>query len=184
MPYDGGKFGPARVVVAHDRDIHFYPSWSPDGKWLVFVSAPAAGPRAQSYDNAQARLRLVAAAGGPVYELARATQGTGNTSSWPKFTPFSQLGGQLLFVTFSSKADYGFVVRGRTTPQLWLAAIDLRRLAGGDPSWAPVWLPFQEPDQNNHLPFWTEALGCTEDADCGPGATCKNSGCLPDRVIE
>jgi hypothetical protein len=183
MPFNGGKFGPARVVVAHDRDIHFYPSWSPDGKWLVFVSAPA-GDHAQSYNNAQARLRLVAAGGGPVYELGRATQGTGHTSSWPKFTPFSQLGGQLLFVAFSSKIDYGFVVRGGTTPQLWLAAIDLRRLAGGDPSWAPVWLPFQEPDQNNHLPFWTEALGCAEDADCGPGATCKSMGCVPDRVIE
>jgi hypothetical protein len=119
-----------------------------------------------------------------VYELGRATQGAGNTVSWPKFTPFSQLGGQLLFVTYSSNADYGFVVRGKSTPQLWMAAIDLRRLAAGDPSWAPVWLPFQEPDQNNHLPFWTEALGCAGDADCGEGASCKGGSCAPNVVIE
>jgi len=184
MPFADGRFGPARVLVGHDRDIHFYPSWSPDGKWIVFVSAPATGARPQSYNNPLARLRLVAATGGPVYELGRATQGIGNTSSWPKFTPFSQLGGQLLFVAFSSKIDYGFVVRGKTTPQLWLAAVDLRRLGMGDPSWAPVWLPFQEPDQNNHLPFWTEALGCREDAECGAGARCRDGGCVPDRVIE
>lgn len=183
LPVRGGQPGPARVLVAHDRDIHFYPSWSPDGKWIVFVSAPA-GSGAKSYDNPQARLRLVAASGGTIHELGRATQGPGNTSSWPKFTPFSQLGGQLLFVAFSSKIDYGFVVRGKSTPQLWLAAIDLRRLGQGDPSWAPVWLPFQEPDQNNHLPFWTEALGCREDADCGAGARCQMGGCVPERVIE
>jgi hypothetical protein len=42
--------------------------------------------------------------------------------------------------------------------QLWFAAIDLRRLTEGDPSWAPIWLPFQSVDQSNHLPYWTEVV--------------------------
>jgi hypothetical protein len=196
MPYNDGQFGPARVVVPLDREMHFYPTWSPDGRWLVFCSAPStgittlSGSTANTYDNRQARLRLVAATGGRVYELGRATGGPGTTASWPKFTPFSQLGGQLLFVAFSSKADYGFLKRDADIPQLWMAAIDLRRLSGLapdsdpsiepsiDPSWAPVWLPFQEVDQNNHLPFWTEALGCVEDKECGPGATCRARACI------
>jgi hypothetical protein len=186
LPVAGDKIGPARLIVTHDQDIDYYPSFSPDGKWIVFSSAAATTKMtaAQTYNNAAARLRLVAATGGKIYELGRATQGAGNTASWPKFTPFSQLDGQLLFVTFSSKIDYGSLVRGQTTPQLWLAAIDLRRLPEGDPSWAPVWLPFQEPNQNNHLPFWTEALGCAQDSDCGEGATCKNAGCVPNQIIE
>jgi len=73
-------------------------------------------------------------------------------------------------------------MRGKARPQLWLAAVDLRRLGEGDPSWAPVWLPFQEVSQNNHLPFWTEALGCTQNAECGEGATCKDRSCVPNYI--
>jgi hypothetical protein len=196
MPYNDGRFGPARVIVPLDREMHFYPTWSPDGQWLVFCSAPAtggttlSGSTANTYDNPQARLRLVAATGGRIYELGRASGGPGTTASWPKFTPFSQLDGQLLFVAFSSKADYGFLKRDAKIPQLWMAAIDLRRLSGptpdldpsSDPSWAPVWLPFQEVDQNNHLPFWTEALGCIQDTECGPGATCRDRACVATSI--
>jgi hypothetical protein len=192
MPYNDGQFGPARVIVPLDREMHFYPTWSPDGQWLVFCSAPAVGvstllgSTADTYDNPQARLRMVAATGGRIYELGRATGGRGTTASWPKFTPFSQLGGQLLFVAFSSKADYGFLKRDAKIPQLWMAAIDLRRLSGptpdSDPSWAPVWLPFQEVNQNNHLPFWTETLGCVQDSECGPGATCRDRACIATTI--
>jgi hypothetical protein len=184
LPYNEGRFGPATVLVRRDRDIHYYPSWSPDGRWIVFCSAPAAAAAGRTYDNPQSRLRLIAASGGPIYDLGLATQGLGTTASWPKFSPFSQLDGALLFIGFSSRIDYGFLKRNVNIPQLWLAAIDLRRLGSGDPSWAPVWLPFQEVDQNNHLPFWTESLGCIKDTDCGEGAVCKDGACVPRVVID
>lgn len=196
LPYLGDDFGPAKVIVPAGADYHFYPSWSPDGKWIAFASAPvglggggsAATDGDSTYNTPNARLRLVAAVGGPVYDLVRATQTVGATSTWPKFTPFVQAGGDVMFLTFNSKMDYGFLMRGDSyglglRPQLWLAAIDLRQLPAGDPSSAPVWLPFQDVTQANHLPYWTEALGCMTGTapggtgGCPEGETCVEGAC-------
>src|SRR4030095_13287520 len=89
LPYNGGQFGPARVIVPGGTDFHFYPTFSPDGKWVAFASAPGSAT-GSGYNQGQARLRLVSRDGGQVYELARATQGVGHTSTWPKFAPFIQ----------------------------------------------------------------------------------------------
>jgi hypothetical protein len=170
---------------------HYYPSWSPDGRWLVV----AASPRGTSaYAAPAARLRLVSAEidaqtcpSASCYELARASQGTAVASTWPKLSPFSQANDQLLFVTFSSKIDYGFALinsgsTGARRAQLWMAAIDLRNVApGGDPSLPPYWLPFQDITETNHLPFWTELVACTNDglsyAGCGLGEVCDRGAC-------
>jgi hypothetical protein len=184
IPITADTFGAAEVIVPDGADFNFYPSWSPDGKWIVFASAPA-GQGLKSYDQALARLRLVARSGGTVYELGRATQGAGHTSSWPKFAPFSQAGGSVFFITFNSKIDYGLMLPNSRAPapvpQLWMAAIDLRRLPD-DPSFAPLWLPFQDVTENNHLGFWTEHVGCRVDANgvsigCDDGQACIEGAC-------
>ncbi len=154
----------------------------------MFTSAaqtPVSPPFLGTYDNLFGRLRLIAASGGPIYAPRAASQKENTTTSWPKFSPFTQLGGQLLFIGFSSKADYGFLLRNSVAAnsQLWLAAIDLRKLATGDPSWAPIWLPFQEVTQSNHLPYWTEAIQCLGPADCGQDGVCKDGKCQPTIVI-
>lgn len=177
VPFDAAhdSFGQAKIIVPLSTDFSFYPSFSPDGKWVVFASAPASADLI-SYNQKQARLRLVSSDGGKVYELGRATQGVGNASTWPKFSPFMQDDGNVLFITFNSKIDYGATLKNsklmdQAKPQLWMAGIDLRNLASGDPSWAPVWLPFQAVDQNNHLGYWTEVV------------TCKVGGCGSDELV-
>jgi hypothetical protein len=189
LPYNGGQFGPAKVIVPAGTDFHFYPSFSPDGKWVVFASAPiSTAAMGYSYNQAQARLRLVSRDGGQVYDLGRATQGVGHTSTWPKFAPFVQDDGQTLFVTFNSKIDYGFVLKNsalppaQTHPQLWFSAIDLRKLGSGDPSYAPIWLPFQEITQNNHLGYWTEVITCVQSSGAGCDTNeqaCVGGNCVP-----
>jgi hypothetical protein len=168
--------GAPEVIVPFAPDNNFYPTWSPDGRWIAFASAPANGSRA-SYDQQDARIRLVAREGGAAVDLTRATQRVGATSTMPKFAPFMQDDGNVMFITTNSKLDYGAILKNsprthdQQKPQLWMAAIDLRRVNTGDPSWAPVWLPFQDITQTNHLGYWTEVL------------TCKQGGCGGEDVV-
>jgi len=192
-PATGRATGLRHVVVTNTADglFHFYPSWSPDEHWLVMAAAPVG---TSAYTATTARLRLASAdidnqtcPGATCYELARASQGTSVSSTWPKLSPFSQSNDQVLFVTFSSKIDYGFALvntgpSGVHRAQLWMAAIDLRAVEpGGDPSLPPFWLPFQDITETNHLPFWTAQVACTTDgvayAGCGADEICDHGAC-------
>jgi hypothetical protein len=200
MPYNDGQFGMATEVVPFvtQSEYHFYPAWSPDSQWIVFATGkfPGSSPTAanngvdtsgkcMSYDQDSARLRLVKAAGGAPFELSAATHAMNKTSTWPKFAPFIQGGGNLVFITFSSKFAYGFVVPDGARPQLWMSAIDLNKANAeggiGDPSYPPFWLPFQDPTQNNHEGIWTNDVACNGNGngDCPPEFTCENGMCVP-----
>jgi hypothetical protein len=208
LPWDGTSFGQATVVVpsTHNVEYHLYPSWSPDSRWIVFATSgfPGHSPSAQanlylttpilnfamSYDQDTARLRLVSAAGGTPIELAAATHLMNKTSTWPKFAPFLQANpaGQadsLAFLTFSSKFDYGFVVTGGAIPQLWMAGLDLAKAqaGGGDPSYPPFWLPFQDPTEANHSGIWSGKLVCDGDGDCPQGYVCRDHACVPAPIM-
>ncbi|HTM46999.1 MAG TPA: hypothetical protein VL137_18710 [Polyangiaceae bacterium] len=184
IPLHDDQFGPAQVIVNTPNEVHFYPSWSPDEKWIVFASAPLFSV---SYDQPSARLRVVHADGGDITELSNATQGIGNTSSLPKFAPFVQPDGSMFF-TFNSKIDYGYLLENSARPdpserlpQLWLSLFQPTRVGHGDPSSAPVWLPFQQVDQRNHLGLWTERVSCGNESQqvsvCGSGEICIDSTC-------
>jgi hypothetical protein len=196
MPFNNGSFGQANAVVPSValQEYNFYPSWSPDSQWIVFATGtyPGNSPTAaangvnttnkcMSYDQDTARLRMVSAAGGKPIELTAATHAANRTSSWPKFAPFVQANGSLVFITFSAKFAYGFVVPDKARPQIWMSAIDLGRAAQGaaDPSYPPFWLPFQDPTQNNHETIWTEEVACNSDGDCPAEFICEMNACVP-----
>ncbi len=189
-------FSAPRVLVAGtELEFHFYPTWSPDGAYVAFASAPREldeqGAQRKSYDQKRARLRLVARAGGPVIELGNATHAADSWSTFPKFAPFAaEEQGGLMFLTFNSKIDYGLVLQnsamasdaGRLA-QLWMSAIDVARLPA-DPSSPPLWLPFQDATQSSHLGFWTSDVKCRTDVGggtgCDVGQVCEDAVC---RVI-
>jgi hypothetical protein len=179
VPWDGAQLGPAHTLVAGDTtQLHFHPAWSPDGAWIAFASAPLPG---SSYDNRQARLRLVPSGGGAPIDLDRAGHGSG--ASWPRFAPASHAGGKVFYLSFDSRLDYGYFARNSVDPkgghpQLWLSSIDLRRLPG-DPSSPPLWLPFQNPTVANVLGAWTERLACGPPSPCGEGTRCESGRCVP-----
>jgi hypothetical protein len=65
-----------------------------------------------------------------------------------------------------------------------MSAVDLTKAAAGqEPSTAPIWLPYQETTQDNHIPYWSEGVGCNSNVDsagCGEDEYCNDNGyCVP-----
>lgn len=186
-------FGSVTEIVPEEPGTaHYYPTWSPDGEWIAFVSGPG-GPADvdKSYYQPESRLRLVRRSGGPVYEMKNATGRGDQTATWPKFAPFQQCpdasdscasGERIFFLTFSSRRDFGLRLTSAdgasAVSQLWLSAVDLRRLQGdaADPSLPPLWLPYQSTETPNHLGFWTEALRCNDRLPCDRYDRCDEDG--------
>ena len=186
---DGGApAGPPQVIVSAKagEEYHFYPSWTPDSRWIIFNTGrvPCGSPRGgpcNSYDARNTRLRLVRATPGSTpIELANATRGAGLSTNWPRVAPFTQDAGKLIFFTFSSRGSYGFAER--KAPQIWMAAVDLDRAEhqpGQDPSYPPFWLPFQKGGENNHLATWTNRELCASANECPPSFACVSHQCVP-----
>ena len=187
MPFDGaatpptwGTEMPLVTAGATDFENNFHPSFSPDDQWVVFTRSqclagddPAAGDInanvCDSYNDTTARTWIVNAAGGTPIELATANGAGRNIVSWPKWAPFrgTYKGGQVLWVTVASARDYGLRALhtrdAQDNPagvtQLWLVGIDVTKAAAGkDPSFAPVWLPFQDVQSSNHIGQWTTKI--------------------------
>jgi hypothetical protein len=222
MPWDGTakKLGAAVPLVksaaGSEGSNHFYPTWSPDGKWIAFVSARPALPGEttpqSSYDAKDSVLRMIPSdlAGAPYecpgpkcveltnatrYTWATAMMAAGRGSTFPKFTPFAQGANKdLFFISYSSRINYGFT-QSPDLHQLWMAAIDMSVVASGavddagspaDPSYAPLWVPYQATTEKNVEPYWTEVLSCSIDPKggcqgCVGGEDCKideNNDCF------
>lgn len=179
------KFGAPQIIVpGTDDTFHFYPTWSPDSKYIAFASAPReldenGNPR-KSYDQKKARLRLVRVADREVFELSRATRAIDTWSTYPKFAPDADEESGKMFLTFNSKMSYGLIVDNDSLPddkrlaQLWMSVIDVEKLPN-DPSGAPIWLPFQDATQPSHLGIWTSDVKCRTDLgarSCDFGQEC------------
>jgi Tol biopolymer transport system component len=82
----GGTWTAASALVIANNDNNYYPSYSPDGQWVVFnrasVGTTASGDAKSSYDALDATPWVVSSAGGvPPIALKRATSQYGD--SWP-----------------------------------------------------------------------------------------------------
>jgi hypothetical protein len=163
---------------------NFYPSVSNDSKLVVFnQSTCGADPdvnRSDSntlygnqscdgYDDNSSTVWIVNPTGGNPVKLDNANGPAGSGNSWPRFSPDKgNFRGELIYwIAFSSRRPYGSQVNYNLTPlatkpQLWIAAVRTGENIVGDPSWAPVWLPTQNPKQTvpqgNHVPQWVKVI--------------------------
>jgi hypothetical protein len=182
---DGAKMtSTARLLVPRaDGITSYYPSISDDDQLVVFNQSRCDGPAntpgnwgagpCDGYNDISATLNLISTAGGAPVALTRANGGAApdTTNSWPRWSPDHGTfrGKRLYWVAFSSRRTYGLSLLGSSTdttkPQLWFAAVAVDQ--GGsapttDPSFAPVWLPGQNPvvatPRGNHTPVWTSKV--------------------------
>jgi len=153
------SFGPEQMLVS-DTNNNFYPSFSPDGQYVLFNRAPSGS----AYNNGNATLWVVKADGSaPAVQLGAANSSMGLTNSWGRWAPFAQTIGAnneaMYWITVSSTRDFGVRLVGDHRPQIWMTPFFPGRAdAQQDPSSASFRLPFQNIDSNNHIAQWTEQV--------------------------
>lgn len=184
---NGGTWGSPVGLVAAGSENAFYPSYSPDGGWVVFnrgsVGTNAQGETKSSYDAPDASLWAVAAGGGSPIALARA--GSKNGDSWPKWMVREQTyrGKKLMWLTFSTRRAYGLRLGAGNNAQIWMAAFDPDAAAQGkDGSFPAFWLPFQEIGSGNHIAQWVTRVvrqGCADSSQCEGSEQCIDASCRP-----
>lgn len=179
MPWTGTAFGTATTLVSAGGQNNYYPSFSPDGAWVLFNRSSS-----ESYNAIDAHVWAVRADGSAAPVRLANADGIGDLgNSWPKWAPFVQTyrGEPLMWFTVSSRRDYGLRLQQQSRPaeerraQLWMAAFLPSRAAMGDPSAPAFWLPFQSLSEGNHIAQWTQQVrrqSCTRDSDCMSGEVC------------
>lgn len=153
-------FGTPTVLVPYASGAdNFYPSYSPDGQWIVFTRVAG-----NSYNNTSAQTWVVKADGSqPPVQLAIANVGGGLTNSWARWVPFAQTFGPqnepMFYLTFSTQRPFGVRIPGGGRPQIWMTPFfPARAAAGQDPSGPAFRVPFQQVDTANHIAQWTQAV--------------------------
>jgi hypothetical protein len=156
LQYNGnGAFATTPVVFLQSKgENNYYPSYSPDGQFVVFDRAPQSGTGAidacvgtspqvscpnDSFSNPAARLMLmqalIASTPGDLEKAngSPAASPVPWSNSWPRWSPFVQMyrGNRLLWVAFSSTRDYGVRVRNHQPGMYQCYPPDSYQLAGG-----------------------------------------------------
>jgi len=173
-----GTFGSPKDLVKSAGENNYYPSISPDGRFVVFNRAAG-----DSYDAMDAKVMVIPTVGGTPIDLGSVNGIAGN--SWPKWSPFVHRfkGKSILWLSFSSRRPYG--VRGGTNAQIWMVPVEVNALEKGqDSAYPPLRLPFQDFNTGNHIPQWVEVVdrapcSVTDTSGCGPGERCTDGYCVP-----
>jgi hypothetical protein len=177
LPYSDGAFGAPELLVpsAGGKDNNFFPSFSPDGRFIAYVNASGGSEDARS-----ARLRLFDVTTSTIHELDRLNARVGGAdglvdlgNTMPTWAPSTESG--RYWLAFSSLRAYSDErPQDAKRDQLWIAGLE-PTLA--DPGYAAFWAPFQSISQGNHRAFWTpvvpaHACGCLEHCADGVDNDC------------
>ena len=154
-------FGTPTTVVASDGEVNnYYPSYSPDGQWILFNRASGGS----CYNNPTAEVWVVPAAGGTPIELSLADADPtlpDITNSWARWAPFSQtVGGEPMYwITVSSTRNFGTRLVNTGRHQIWMSAFFPERATTGlEPSAPAFRLPFQDIASSNHIAQWADQV--------------------------
>jgi hypothetical protein len=163
---------PETLVPREDGTNFYYPAFSPDPDYIIFnrsrCNSGNTGSECDGDMNPTATLMMMRSeVGATPVELTRANapgvRDEGRTAlynSFPKWSPFvfqrtEEFGTRLMWVTFSSKRDFGL---RETDTLLWMAAIDPDPVRSGlDPSFPAFAIPYQDLETNNHIAQWTQS---------------------------
>ena len=150
VPFNNGAGG-ATVTIVSTTDNAYYPSFSPDDKFIAYNRVPNG---MSSYNNAQAEVYVVPSVGGAPVRIAAndppvctGESSPGVTNSWPRWSPGAQDSGgrRFYWLTFSSTRDGG-------ERQLYIAPIvDNGTTLTTYPALYP---PAQVAGDDNHTPAW------------------------------
>jgi hypothetical protein len=152
IPYRDGMFGAPEILVpAAPMSNNYFPRWSPDGKFLAYVSAKTGSRGAIS-----AELRLIRAEGGTPIPLRMASHRIAGVDDAPDLAntmpSWGPPTGDVSWLSFASARPYGAIMPAAARGQIWIAALDLTRV--DDPSFAAFWLPSQDVRVLNNNPIW------------------------------
>lgn len=177
IEHDGNAWGRPRELIAPvDGKNHYYPAYSPDATFFVYnVSTCRNGVTYADHCDGDAdpsaTLFAMMADGGAATQLANANRPGAEdnnndqlSNTFPKWAPFvdrrrADGSGRLMWMTFSSRREYGLRSPRGSNQLLWMVAVDPDAIAAGrDGSYAAFALPFQDLTTSNHIAQWTTQI--------------------------
>ena len=173
MDVANDQFSNEQVILQASGDNNYYPSYSPDGRFIAFsrndgttksswslANQACSGKDGSglSYDNPSATVWILpTTSGAQPIQLTNANGAPMRTNSWPKWGP--KVGGEYLWLSFTSTREYGNVLTGANAHhQIWFTAISTGTETS-DPSSPALWFPFQDTTTKNHIGLWSIKVG-------------------------
>jgi hypothetical protein len=186
LDYDGANWNEGVTLVPSSGDNNYYPAFSPDGRWVVFMKSPTNMDSDVSSGVTDATLWVVPVdmSSAPIH----LTMASGAGDSWPKWNPseYDERGRTIFWLAWSSQRAYGLRYASGSVVQLWMTAFDPARAAMGlEPAYPAFRLPFQNIGTGNHIPQWVTTVHretCSTDVDCG-GEFCVDGRCYQQRPL-